>query len=163
VNQIKYSESLDTTYAGAYLSIGGEYNILGYLGIGGSWGLRSLISLRAGVYDASTDYSGRFTPALRQISVCPTTRSAFIGAASFETRKQLGPRTSLSLVTDYEYYSFAPQMKYVDADVTPAITFAGGVNKTHISDDDAFEVRTTLRLNVALRALPPPTYNQPLK
>ena len=29
--------------------------------------------------------------------------------------------------------------------------------------DDAFEVRTTLRLNVALGALPPPTYNQPLK
>ena len=54
-------------------------------------------------------------------------------------------------------------MKYVDADVTPAITFAGGINKTHISDDDAFEVRTTLRLNVALGALPPPTYNQPLK
>jgi hypothetical protein len=48
-------------------------------------------------------------------------------------------------------------MKYVDADVTPAI------NKTHISDDDAFEVRTTLRLNVALGALSPPTYNQPLK
>jgi hypothetical protein len=111
VNQIKYSESLDTTYAGAYLSIGGEYNILGYLGIGGSWGLRSLISLRAGVYDATTRAASRRMAALRQISVCPTTRSPFIGAASFETRKQLGPRTSLSLVTDYEYYSFAPQMK----------------------------------------------------
>lgn len=54
-------------------------------------------------------------------------------------------------------------MKYVDADVTPAFTFAGRVNKTHVSDDDAFEVRTTLRLNVTLGALPPPTYNQPLK
>src|SRR5262249_57972327 len=75
VNQIKYSESLDTTYAGAYLSIGGEYNILGYLGIGGSWGLRSLISLRAGVYDATTRAASRRMAALRQISVCPTTRS----------------------------------------------------------------------------------------
>jgi hypothetical protein len=113
VNQIKYSESLDTTYAGAYLSIGGEYNILGYLGIGGSWGLRSLISLRAGVYDASTDYSGRFTPdggSTTHLGLSDD-QVAFIGAASFETRKQLGPRTSLSLVTDYEYYSFAPQMK----------------------------------------------------
>jgi hypothetical protein len=165
LNQIKYSESLDTTYAGAYLSIGGEYNILGYLGVGGSWGLRSLISLRAGVYDASTDYSGRFTPdggSTTHLGLSDD-QVAFIGAASFETRKQLGPRTSLSLVTDYEYYSFAPQMKYVDADVTPGIAFAGGVRKTHISDDDAFEVRTTLRLNVALGALPPPTYNQPLK
>jgi hypothetical protein len=110
-------------------------------------------------------YSGRFTPdggSTTDLGLSDD-QVAFVGAASFETRKQLGPRTSLSLVTDYEYYSFAPQMKYVDADVTPAITFAGGVNKTHISDDDAFEVRTTLRLNVALRALPPPTYNQPLK
>jgi hypothetical protein len=47
-------------------------------------------------------------------------------------------------------------MKYVDADVTPGTTFAGGVRKTHISDDDGFEVRTTLRLNIALGALPPP-------
>ena len=127
--------------------------------------MRSLISLRAGVYDASTDYSGRFTPdgsSTTHLGLSDD-QVAFIGAASFETRKQLGPRTSLSLVTDYEYYSFVPQMKYVDADVTPAISFAGGVNKTHISDDDSFEVRTTLRLNVAFGALPPPTYNQPLK
>src|SRR5215471_11526763 len=98
----------------------------------------------------------------RRISVCGTTRSP-LSARRASRHGNRGPRTSLSLVTDYEYYSFAPQMKYVDADVTPAITFAGGVNKTHISDDDAFEVRTTLRLNVALGALPPPTYNHPLK
>jgi hypothetical protein len=157
VNDIKYRESLDTTYWGGYLSIGGEYNVLGYLGIGGSWGLRSLISLRAGVYDASTDYSGRFTPNGEDATHLGLSEDkvAFIGAATFETRKQLGPRTSLSLVTDYEWYSFAPQMKYVDADVTPGTTFAGNVNKTHIADDDAFEVRTTLRLNIALGGPPP--------
>jgi hypothetical protein len=157
-NEIKYSESLDTTYWGGYLSIGGEYNILGYLGMGGSWGLRSLISLRAGIYDADTDYSGRFTPNGEDVTHLGLSddKVAFIGGATFETRKQFGPRTSLSLVTDYEYYSFIPEMKYVDADVTPGITFAGGVRKTHISDDDGFEVRTTLRLNIALGALPPP-------
>jgi hypothetical protein len=87
------------------------------------------------------------------------------GAVSFETRKQLGPRTSLSLVTDYEYYSYAPQMKYVDADVVPGFRFEGGVNKTNISDSDAFEVRTTLRLNIALGGAPPaaPVYSEPLK
>jgi hypothetical protein len=87
LNQIKYSESLDTTYAGAYLSIGDEYNILGYLGVGRSWGLRSLISLRAGVYDASTDYSGRFTPdggSTTHLGLSDD-QVAFIGAASFET------------------------------------------------------------------------------
>jgi hypothetical protein len=160
VNEIKYSESLDTTYAGAYLSIGGEYNILGYLGVGGSWGLRSLLSLRAGVYNADTDYSGRFTPEggdATRLSLSDD-QVAFIGAATFETRKQFGPRTSLSLVTDYEYYSFAPEMRYVDVDVTPGTTFEGNVRKTHISDDDAFEVRTTLRLNIGLgpAALYPP-------
>jgi hypothetical protein len=92
VNQIKYSESLDTTYAGAYLSIGGEYNILGYLGIGGSWGLRSLISLRAGVYDASTDYSGRFTPdggSTTDLGLSDD-QVAFIGARASRHESNLG-------------------------------------------------------------------------
>ena len=58
---VNYSESLDTTYAGAFLSVGGEYNLLGYLGIGSSWGLRSLLSLRGGIYNASADYDGSFS------------------------------------------------------------------------------------------------------
>jgi hypothetical protein len=90
VNQIKYSESLDTTYAGAYLSIGGEYNILGYLGIGGSWGLRSLISLRTGVYDATTRAASRRMAALRQISVCPTTRSPLSARRASRHESNLG-------------------------------------------------------------------------
>jgi hypothetical protein len=165
---INYSETLDTTYAGAFLSVGGEYNVLDYLGIGGSWGIRSLLSLRGGVYNASTDYDGRFR------ARGDTTRLgldddqvAFIGAATFETRKQFGPRTSLSLVTDYEYYSFAPQMRYVNADRNgcsdipggPTFDCPGTVNRTHISDDDAFEVRTALRLNIGLGSAglyPPP-------
>lgn len=167
---INYAETLDTTYAGAFLSIGGEYNLLGYLGIGGSWGIRSLLSLRGGIYNANTDYSGRFG------ALGSTTRLglsddqvAFIGAASFETRKQFGPRTSLSLVSDYEWYSFAPKMKYVNADRGGCQDFPGGpvfdcpgtVNRTHISDDDAFEVRTTLRLNIGLGS--PQLYAEPLK
>lgn len=160
---VNYAETLDTTYAGGFLSVGGEYNILGYLGMGGSWGLRSLLSLRAGVYNADTDYSGRFTAN----GVSPTRlglsddQVAFIGAATFETRKQFGPRTSLSLVTNYEYYSFAPAMKYVDADVTPFNSFKGSITKTHIDDDDAFEVRTTLRLNISLGSAP--LYAEPMK
>jgi hypothetical protein len=165
VNSIRYNESLDTTYAGGYLSLGGEYNILGYLGMGSGWGLRSAINLRAGIYDASTDYSGAFTPDGGSTTRLGLSKDqvAFIGAVSFETRKQLGPRTSLSLVTDYEYYSYAPQMKYVDADAVPGHTFAGGVTKTNIEDSDAFEVRTTLRLNIALGAAPTPVYSEPLK
>jgi hypothetical protein len=167
VNSLRYNESLDATYAGAYLSLGGEYNILGYLGVGNSWGLRSAINLRAGIYDASTDYSGAFTPDGASTTRLGLSKDqvAFIGAVSFETRKQLRPRTSLSLVTDYEYYSYAPQMKYVDADAVPGHTFPGGVTKTNIADSDAFEVRTTLRLNIALGAAPAatPVYGEPLK
>jgi hypothetical protein len=160
---VKYNETLDTTYWGGFLSVGGEYNLLGYLGIGSGWGLRSLLSLRAGVYDAQTDYSGHFTGGGANTRLgLSNDRVAFIGAATFETRKQLGARTSLSLVTDYEYYSYAPQMKYLDADVGACGgACSGKVNKTHISDDSAFEVRTTLRLNVALGAAPTP-YSEPL-
>jgi hypothetical protein len=167
---VRLNEALDTTYWGGFASIGGEYNILGYLGVGRSWGLRSLVSLRAGIYDADTDYRGRFT------SVGPNSRLslsddqvAFIGGASFETRKQLGARTSLSLLTDYEYYSYAPEMRYVDADRSgcsdspsgPLVNCAGNVHRTHIVDDDAFAVRTTLRLNIGLGSAQ--LYDAPLK
>ena len=155
----RYDETLDTTYWGGYLTIGGEYNILGYLGIGESWGLRSLIALRGGVYNAETDYRGTYA------SPRPTDRLAltkdettFIGGVSFETRKQLGARTSLSLLTDYEYLSYAPEMRYVDADRsgcgsgpgTPQVDCAGNISRTQIGDDDAFAVRTVLRLNIGL-------------
>ena len=105
----------------------------------------------------------------RHASDSPTTRVAFIGAASFETHKRFGPRTSLSLVTDYEYYSYAPEMRYVDADRSGCREFEGGplqncagrVSRTNIGDDDAFEVRTSLRLNIALGSQQ--LYEQPLK
>ncbi|HEU4475521.1 MAG TPA: hypothetical protein VFR71_02335 [Methyloceanibacter sp.] len=114
---VNYSETLDTTYSGAFLSVGGEYNLLGYLGIGSSWGLRSLFSLRGGLYNASTDYDGRFSARRTTTRLgLSDDELAFIGAASLETRKQSGRRTSLSLVTDYEWYSFALKMKYVNAD-----------------------------------------------
>jgi hypothetical protein len=161
---VNYAETLDTTYAGGFLSVGGEYNILGYLGMGRGWGLRSLLSLRAGVYNADTDYHGRYAASDGSLGRLGLTSDevAFIGAATFETRKQLGPRASLSLVTDYEYYSYAPQMRYVDVDEGACGgTCAGKVRRTHIDDDDAFEVRTTLRLNFALG--PAPLYSEPLK
>jgi hypothetical protein len=167
---VRLNETLDTTYWGGFASIGGEYNILGYLGIGRGLGLRSLVSLRAGIYNADTDYHGRFT------SVGPDSQLslshdqvAFIGGASFETRKQFGARTSLSLLTDYEYYSYAPEMRYVDADRSgcsdtpggPLFDCAGNVRRTHIADDDAFAVRTTLRLNIGLGSAQ--LYDEPLK
>jgi hypothetical protein len=166
----KYKETLDTTYWGGYLSIGGEYNILGYLGMGAGWGLRSFVSLRGGVYDANTDYNGHFTasgigaPAPTRLGLS-NDQVAFIGGATFETRKQFGPRTSLSLVSDYEWFSYAPQMKYVDADrggcTTPSGDCAGNITRTNISDDSAFAARTMLRLNIGLG--PTQLYQEPIK
>ena len=52
----------------------------------------------------------------------------------FETRKQFSPRTSLSLLSDYDWYSWVPSMRYNDADGNAK----GIVNGTQIADGDAF-------------------------
>jgi len=156
---VKYSETLDTTYSGGFLSIGGEYNVLGYFWPGNSWGLRSFVTAKAGIYDANTDYDGKFTPtglASTRLGLS-NDQATFIGSLAFETRKQFGPRTSLSLLTNYEWFSYAPEMKYLDADPP----FTGKVNATHIADDDAFAVRTQLRLNIGLGSSQ--LYQEPLK
>ncbi|HEY8277697.1 MAG TPA: hypothetical protein VIG52_12045 [Methyloceanibacter sp.] len=156
---VKYTETLDTTYSGGFLSIGGEYNVLGYFWPGNSWGLRSFITVKGGVYNAETDYSGKFTPtgvASTRLNLSDD-QVAFIGGVSFETRKQFGARTSLSLLTNYEWFSYAPQMKYLDADPP----FLGKVNATHIGDDDALAIRTQLRLNIGLGSSQ--LYQEPLK
>jgi hypothetical protein len=156
---VKYSETLDTTYSGGFLSIGGEYNVLGYFLPGNSWGLRSFVTLKGGVYNADTDYNGKFTPAGLASTKLGLSNDevAFIGSLSFETRKQFGPRTSLSLLTNYEYFSYAPEMKYLDADPP----FVGKVNQTHIADDDALAIRTQLRLNIGLGSSQ--LYQEPIK
>ena len=67
----KYNEDLNTTYYGGYISFGGEYS-LGFLGTGGLWeslGLRSYLSARAGLYDAATDYDGKFAFQFIPVSV----------------------------------------------------------------------------------------------
>ncbi len=64
----------------------------------------------------------------------------------FETRKQFSPRTSLSLLSEYDWYSWVPAMRYNDGDGAAN----GIVNQTHITDGDAFSERTSLRLNIGL-------------
>ncbi len=159
-----YKESLDTTYYGGYIGFGGEYSfgfIPGIKNVGGLYdrlGLRTFVSARAGLYEADTDYDGKyalqFVPFSSKISKS-NDDLAFIGTISLETRKQLGPRTSLSLFTDYEYISSVPKMHYSDGD-----------RPTRIDDEGAFSTRTMLRLNIALGGPPveaAPVYNEPLK
>jgi hypothetical protein len=101
-------------------------------------------SARASLYHADADYSGRFVtlqplaPPASRLSLSKD-RAAFIGSVSLETRKQWGHHTSLSLITDYDYYSWVPEMRYTD-----------GVRPTRIQDDDAWSIRTVLRLNIGL-------------
>lgn len=65
----------------------------------------------------------------------------------FETRKQFSPRTSLSLLSEYDWYSFVPSMHYNDGDGKAN----GIVNQTQIDDGDgAFVQRTSLRFNIGL-------------
>jgi hypothetical protein len=151
----RYNETLDTTYYGGYVGLGGEYS-LGFLTGGGLYdrlGLRTFISGRAGLYSANTDYDGRYT----QVSIGSNKLSkssddlAFIGTISLETRKQIGMRTSLSLWTDYEYISSVPKMRYADDEGSP----------TRIDDEGVFASRTMLRLNIGFG--PAQLYDEPLK
>jgi hypothetical protein len=148
----RYNETLDTTYAGGYIGLGGEYS-LAFLTGGGLYerlGLRTFIAARAGLYNADTDYDGRFTgPAATRVSSSEDDL-AFIGTISLETRKQIGMRTSLSLWTDYEYISSIPKLHYADL---------GGT--TRIDDEGAFATRTMLRLNIGLGSAQ--LYEEPLK
>ena len=159
-----YKETLDTTYVGGYIGIGGEYSF-GFIpfvgsavkGVGGLYdrlGLRTFINLRGGLYNAETDYDGlllfHFIPFNSKISQS-NDELAFIGTVSLETRKQIGMRSSLSLWTDYEYISSVPEMRYNNGSGRP----------TQIDDDGIFASRTMLRLNIglgpaALYPAPPP-------
>ncbi len=143
------SETIDTTYTGGYIGIGGEYSfgfipvigkaLKGQGGLLDRLGLRSYINATAGFYNAETDYTGRFSgPAATRLSRS-TDDFAFIGTVSLETRKQISDRTSLSLWTDYEYISSVPELIY-----------AGPGGATRIDDDDVFASRTMLRLNIGL-------------
>jgi len=147
-----YKETLDTTYVGGYVGFGGEYSfgfIPGIKNVGGFYdrlGLRTFVNATAGLYNAETDYNGNFATGSGIIGPGINTRTsksndelAFIGTISLETRKQIGPRTSLSLWTDYEYISSVPQMKYADTN-----------HPTRFGDDDVFASRTMLRLNIGL-------------
>jgi hypothetical protein len=151
-----YKESLDTTYVGGYIGLGGEYSfgfIPGVKNVGGLYdrlGLRTFVSARAGLYDAQTDYDGRFIgPSATKLSGS-TDDLAFIGSISLETRKQIGLRTSLSLWTDYEYISSVPKMRYADDN-----------SATRIDDEGVFASRTMLRLNIGLGSQQ--LYEEPLK
>jgi hypothetical protein len=149
-----YKESLDTTYVGGYVGLGGEYS-LGFLTGGGLYdrlGLRTFIAGRAGLYSADTDYDGRFTSGAIATKLSKSNDElAFIGTISLETRKQIGMRTSLSLWTDYEYISSVPKMRYANDDGRP----------TQIDDEGVFASRTMLRLNIGLGSQQ--LYEEPLK
>jgi hypothetical protein len=148
VGGLRNRESLDTTYAGGFVGISGEYDVLGFFGfgIGSRLGLRSFATARAGLYGADADYRGNISgPGGGRLSLSED-KTVFIGSLTFETRKQIGQRSSLSLITDYEYYSWAPEMRYANG-------------PTRIDDGDAFNVRTVLRLNIGLG--PSSMYSQP--
>ncbi len=154
----RYDETLDTTYYGGFIGFGGEYSfgfIPGLKSVGGIYdrlGIRTFITVKGGLYNADTDYSGRFdTPgAFRSHLSKSNDEVAFIGNISLEARKQVGLRTSLSIWTDYEYISSVPQMHYANAS-----------RATRIEDDDIFASRTTLRLNIGLG--PTQLYEEPLR
>jgi hypothetical protein len=156
---ITYNESLNTTYTGGYIGFGGEYSfgfIPGVKNVGGIYdrlGLRTFVNVRAGLYDAQTDYDGSWASPLQPSTTLSKSNDdlAFIGTISLETRKQIGLRTSLSLWTDYEYISSVPQLHYPSEEG----------QTSRIGDDSAFATRTMLRLNIGFGSAQ--LYEEPLK
>ena len=163
-----YNETLDTTYTGGYIGIGGEYSF-GFIpfvgsavkGVGGIYdrlGLRTFINLRAGLYNATPIMTaGSLAPGAFNSRISQShDELAFIGTVSLETRKQIGMRSSLSLWTDYEYISSVPEMRYNN----------GAGQPTRIDDDAVFASRTMLRLNIGLgpaTLYPPPVVTRPFR
>lgn len=159
--RISYGEDLDTTYYGAYVAFGGDYSGLFFKGLWDALGLESSFRLQGGIYYADTDYNGRMVSSGTTCGGCgdPTGSlslssgdAAFIGGLTLETRKRIGPRTTLSLKSEYEYYSWVPKMAYNNTDRTPLFNVAnsGRQDGTVIEDDDAFSMRTSLRLSIGL-------------
>lgn len=149
----RYDEELDTRYYGAYLAYGGDYSPLLFKGLWNRWGLQSSFQLRGGLYYADTDYSGHFVSTLSGFTALDSRLSlsrsdaAFIGGLVLETSKRIGKRASLSLKSEYEYYSYVPDMAYNDND---GGTISGPNTATRIGDDDAYSIRTNLRLTIKL-------------
>lgn len=152
-----YTEDLDTTYYGAFAAYGADYTPFLFKGLWDRMGLQSSFRVQGGIYYADTDYSG----AINNPRAGPTATSAlslsdddvaFIGGITLETKKQIGARTTLSLKSEYEYYSYAPTVFLNQVDVLPGggVGAANGQNGTVISDNDAFSARTSLRLTIGL-------------
>lgn len=154
---ITYNEELDTRYYGVYAAWGGDFEQFLVNGLWQRWGLRSSFRLHGGIYYADTDYAGRqvdgstaFAPDTDANLSLSSDDVAFIGGLTLETRKRIGQRTALKLRSVYEYYSYVPNMVYNTVDLptfTPGLGFQNG---TAINDDDAFSMRTSLRLTIGL-------------
>lgn len=159
----QYDEDLDTRYYGAYLAYGGDYSPMLFKGLWNRWGLKSSFQLRGGVYYADTDYDGHLVSNITGFNAIDSRLSlssndtAFIGGLVLETSKRIGARSTLSLKSEYEYYSYVPDMSYNDND---GGNFSGPNVGTSIGDDSAFSAKTMLRLTIKLG---PKELMEPLK
>lgn len=161
-----YKEVLDTRYYGVYAAWGSEYSIPFLSGITSGIGIQSSFQLRGGVYFADADYSGRLTGgggALNSSLSLSDNDLAFIGGLVLETTKRIGRRMALSLKSEYEYYSYVPEMAYNTVDTAPGAVLGngGGQVGTRLGNDDAFSARTSLRLTIKLG--PDSVFEEPLK
>ncbi len=143
---VDYNEDLDTYYYGVYLGLDHTFN----LGRGFNLG----INAEGGLYYADTQYKGRYLAYVDdgngignyvldqgQLSLSEHDFS-FIGSVRVELSKQIG-HGIFGLYAEGEYYSFAPEMRYNDNDVSTAGIFSvfditGPNNGTSVDDGDAY-------------------------
>ncbi|MEL7048584.1 MAG: hypothetical protein AAFO75_06420 [Pseudomonadota bacterium] len=150
---LNYSEELNTNYYGIFAAYGGDYTPLLLSGFWNRLGLQSSFRVQGGIYYADTDYSGSLREAsspvvLNSDATDSSDDFAFIGRLTTETRKQLSARATLSLKSEFEYYSFVPSINYNDNINGGALS--GPNVGTTIDDEDAYAARTSLSLTIKL-------------
>ncbi len=143
-----YAETLDARYYGGFVAWGGTYTPLFLSDLWSYLGLQSSFRIQGGLYHVETKYQGVFVRLANTQTTLSRSRDdiAFVGGLTLETRKKLSARTVLFLRSDYEYYSWVPDMTYDDV----AIGQQGLSPVTRIDDDDAFSMRTSLCLTIGL-------------
>lgn len=150
-----YSETLDTRYYGAYAAWGGTYSPVILKGLWERLGLQSSFRVQGGLYNAQTNYDGQLisnlgTGATSALKLSED-NAAFIGGVTLQTSMPVGRRTKVSLKSEYEYYSYVPEMAYNQQDLRGQfLNNANGQAGTAIGEDDAYSMRTSLRLTIGL-------------
>ena len=146
---MRLNEELDTGYLGLYGGFMGSQVL--------APGLTIRLDAQAGVYWARTDYDGRYSnnfssPTQLSVGALSLTedRAAAVVAVDADLTQRFDGFT-VTLFNKAEWYSYAPEMRYLNNDeATIVVTRPGPIRATRIGDDEAWSYTGGLRVSVPL-------------